>query len=109
MTVKIGVVMDPIDEINPKKDTTLALLLAAQARQWQIFYMEMADLVLRDGVAQSTCREVQLSDSLSDWHEFVSEEKTIKLADLDVIMMRKDPPFDTEYIFATYMLERGNS
>ena len=99
--------MDPIDQINPKKDTTLALLYAAQQRGWNLHYMEMRDLRLRDGVAEATTRELSVEMSLDHWYEFLSEHKSIELGSLDVILMRKDPPFDTEFIFSTYILERA--
>ena len=107
MTVNLGVIMDPIDGINPKKDTTLALLYAAQQRGWDLHYMEMRDLRLRDGEAWANMREVSVEMSTQSWFEFLSEPQSKKLESLDVILMRKDPPFDTEYIFATYILERA--
>ncbi|MGR8946550.1 MAG: glutathione synthase [Gammaproteobacteria bacterium] len=107
MTINLGVIMDPIEQINPKKDTTLALLHAAQIRGWNIHYMEMRDLRLRDGVAEANVREIEVEMSLENWFQFVNEPKSIELGSLDVILMRKDPPFDTEYIFSTYILERA--
>jgi glutathione synthase len=101
--------MDPIALINPKKDTTLALLLAAQARGWTLHYMELADLQLHDGEAYAHTRRLAVFDSLSRWHELSPEIVLQRLGDLDVILMRKDPPFDTEYIFATYLLERAQA
>ncbi|NKB36358.1 MAG: glutathione synthase [Gammaproteobacteria bacterium] len=102
--MKIGVVMDPIEGINVKKDTTLAMLLAAQKRDWVIFYMEMNDLFVEGGVAMARCRVLQVEDDTSVWHEF-GEERIMPLSDLNAILMRKDPPFDMEYIYATYILE----
>ena len=107
MTINLGVIMDPIEQINPKKDTTLALLYAAEQRGWKLHYMEMRDLRLRDGVAEATTRELSVAMSLENWYEFNSEPKSIELGALDVILMRKDPPFDTEFIFSTYILERA--
>ncbi|MBI4694268.1 MAG: glutathione synthase [Gammaproteobacteria bacterium] len=109
MSVKLGVIMDPIAGIKPKKDTTLALLLAAQARGWDIEYMEMRDLALRDGHLLATMRPLMVADDYHDWYEFKGEAVRRPLTDLDVILMRKDPPFDTEYIFATYLLERAQA
>ncbi len=105
MGVNVGVVMDPIASINPKKDTTLAMLLGAARRGWQIHYMEMGDIVLRDGKPYATTRPLTVRDSLDDWYTFTGERERRGLNELDVILMRKDPPFDTEYIFATYILE----
>jgi len=71
--------------------------------------MEMNDIGLRDGVPFATTRQLSVKDSLDDWYSFRSEEQVMPLADLDVILMRKDPPFDTEYIFATYLLEQAQA
>lgn len=98
--------MDPITGIKPGKDTSLALLLAAQARGWELLYLEMQDLWLRDGVAWGRCRPLQVFDDSRRWHE-LGEPQTLALGDLDAILMRKDPPFDAEYIYATYILERA--
>lgn len=102
----MGVVMDPIDSIKPQKDTTLALMLEAQARGWQIAYMTMDDLHLGNGRAEGLLRYVRVYNDISRWYEIVSEEYA-PLSSLDVILMRKDPPFDMEYIMATYILERA--
>lgn len=107
MTVNLGVIMDPIDRINPKKDTTLALLYAAKQRGWRLHYMEMRDLRLRDGEAWANMRELSVELSTTNWFSFLSEPQSVPLGSLDVILMRKDPPFDTEYIFSTYILERA--
>lgn len=107
MTIKMGVIMDPIAAINPKKDTTLALMLAAQRRGWELHYMELGDLSLRDGHALATTRRVEVLDDYQHWFDFHGDPAARELRTLDVILMRKDPPFDTEYIFATYLLERA--
>lgn len=109
MSTKIGVVMDPIAAITPKKDTTLAILLGAARRGWEIHYMEMGDMVLRDGRPYAHTRTMTVRDSLEDYYEFTSERERRPMADLDVVMMRKDPPFDTEYIFSTYILEQAQA
>lgn len=98
--------MDPIAHIKPYKDTTLALMLAAQARGWSLAYFEMTDLWLRDGVAMGNARPVKVFDDKQHWFE-LGEAKTVKLGGLDAMLMRKDPPFDLEYITATYVLERA--
>jgi glutathione synthase len=109
MPKRLGVIMDPIAGINPKKDTTLALLLAAIARGWELNYMEMRDLVLIDGRACARSRRVTVQDSADHWFDFEgpAADEPEPLARLDCVMMRKDPPFDMEYVFATYMLERA--
>jgi glutathione synthase len=104
MTRTLGVVMDPISSINVKKDTTLALLLAAQSRGWLLVYMEQSDLTLEDNNPVATLRSLQVRDDTSDWYT-LGEPQRQPLSELDVLLMRKDPPFDSEYIYSTYMLE----
>ena len=106
MTLRLGVVMDPIGSIILKKDSTFAMLLEAQARGWPLHYMEQEDLFLRDGRACAHMRLLQVRDDPAGWYEF-SGEREDPLDALDVILMRKDPPFDTEYIYTTYLLERA--
>jgi glutathione synthase len=109
MSVSAGVVMDPIGGINPKKDSTLAMLLAARRHGWRILYMEFDDLSLQDGQAYATMREIEVYASLERWFEFVTDPVPCPLHALDTVLMRKDPPFDTEYIFATYLLEQAEA
>ena len=104
MSISLGVVMDPIGSIKPVKDTTLALLLAAQAKGWSLFYMQQADLYLDQGKAMAHMQPLKVADDLSSWFE-LEEAQNRSLGDLDVILMRKDPPFDAEYIYSTYILE----
>ncbi|KPK11315.1 MAG: glutathione synthetase [Acidithiobacillales bacterium SG8_45] len=106
--IKLGVVMDPIGSINYKKDSTLAMLVEAQSRGWQIQYMEQSDLFLRDGRPFARMRELQVAYEPDHWYEFGAESET-PLDDLNVILMRKDPPFDTEYIYTTYILEQAEA
>ena len=101
---RLGVVMDPIAAITPKKDTTLALLLAAQRRGWTLEYMELADLYLLDGRACARRRELHVDDRAHDWWTFGASHDG-PLADLDVVLMRKDPPVDAEYVYATQLLD----
>ena len=111
MSRRLGVVMDPIAKIKPHKDTTLALLLAAAERGWELHYMEMADLSLRDGRACARTRPLRVYDSHEHWFDLDAPRRAepAPLAELDCLLMRKDPPFDMEYIFATYMLERAQA
>lgn len=100
--------MDSIDHINIKKDTSFAMLLEAQGRGWELHYMELNDLFLRNGKAYARTRTLSVERNPQQWHQFISEQD-ISLDQLDVILMRKDPPFDQEYIYATYLLERAES
>ena len=104
--LNVAVVMDPIEDIKPAKDTTLAMMLAAQRRGWTLSYLELRDLWLRDGVAHGRARPVEVRNDATDWFTR-GEPVTTRLGEFDVILMRKDPPFDTEYIYATYILERA--
>ncbi len=104
--IRIAVIMDPISAIKPVKDTTLAMMLAAQRRGWALLYAEQDDLWLRDGVAYASLRDVKVRDDLTSWFE-LGDARVEKLGDVDVILMRKDPPFDMEYIYTTYILERA--
>jgi glutathione synthase len=106
--IKLGIVMDPISHIKIKKDTSFAMLLEAQKRGYQLFYMEMNDLFLRNGEAYATTRTLTVCNDDHHWFD-MNNEQTIPLSDLDVILMRKDPPFDTEFIYATYILERAEA
>lgn len=106
MTIKLGIVMDPIADINIKKDSSFAMLLEAQSRGYELYYLEMADLYLLDGKAYGQAKVLTVRDVKGDHYGF-RESVTLPLSDLDVILMRKDPPFDTEFIYATYMLERA--
>ena len=99
--IKLGIVMDPIASINIKKDTSFAMLLEAQRRGWELHYIEMDDLYLHAGDGRARTRLLSVKEDKESWFSFGSEQD-LALHDLDVILMRKDPPFDTEYIYATY-------
>lgn len=103
---RLAVVMDPIEDIKPVKDSTLAMLLAAQKRGWELHYLELRDLLLRDGLALGRARPLEVRANLDDWFTR-GEPREQPLGKFDVILMRKDPPFDTEYIYSTYILERA--
>lgn len=105
-TIKLGIVMDPIAGINIKKDTSFAMLLQAQSRNYELYYMQMDDLYLLDGTAHGTVKPLKVMDDPNCWFE-LGETQDIPLSELNVILMRKDPPFDTEYIYATYILEQA--
>ena len=104
MTRTLGVVMDPIEKINPKKDTTLVLLLAAQQQGWQLIYMEQSWLAIENGEATASMAPLEVYDDPESWFK-LDERRQEPLASLDAIIMRKDPPFDSEYIYTTYILE----
>lgn len=105
-SLRLAVVMDPIGAITYKKDTTLAMLLAAQARGFELSYLEQRDLSLRDGVAWGRVRPLTVKADPNAWFT-LGEPRLERLGDFHCILMRKDPPFDTEYIYTTYILERA--
>jgi len=105
MSLRVGVVMDPIAKIKPWKDSTFAMLLEAQRRGWSLLYMEPGDLYVRDGRTFATTRALSVTDNNDDWYR-LADAVNHDLADLDIILMRQDPPFNAEYIYATYLLEK---
>jgi glutathione synthase len=106
MTIKLGVVMDPISQVNVKKDSSMAMMFEAQKRGYEIYYMEMKDLYLDQGQCRATAQKLKVFDNAEHWYE-LDEVNDIAVSELDAVLMRKDPPFDTEFIYATYMLERA--
>lgn len=104
MSIRIGIIMDPISEIHYKKDSSLAMLLAAQQRNWQLSYMEPQDIYLQNGQAVGSMRPLDVFADPEHWYE-LGEAQQQPLAELDVILMRKDPPFDNEFLYATHILE----
>ena len=106
MSLRLGIVMDPIASISFKKDSSLAMLLAAQARGWSLFYMEQQDLYQVRGQARARVRPLEVFNDPQRWFTLGMEQDT-PLAELDVILMRKDPPFDNEFVYSTYLLEQA--
>ncbi|MBV9576126.1 MAG: glutathione synthase [Gammaproteobacteria bacterium] len=106
MTIKLGVVMDPISSIHYKKDSTLAMLWEAKARGWTLYYFEQKDLYLQDGIAYGDATLLEVFHDPQQWFAGKAQQ-TLPLADLDVILMRKDPPFNEEYIYTTHILEQA--
>jgi glutathione synthase len=105
-TLKIGIVMDPIGSITPYKDSSLAMLLEADRRNAEIHYFEQKDLALSAGTAIGRSRPLRVRDDNADWFD-LGDPSDIELGSLDAILMRKDPPFDMEYIYTTYILDRA--
>ena len=115
---KIAFLMDPIDTLSVKKDSTLAMIAAAQKRGLEIFYLQQDGLVLAKSVVTALIRPLKLRDDFcltldpqtagDNWYE-LGTEHTVALAEMDIVMMRKDPPFDMEYIYTTYLLERAEA
>lgn len=106
MSIRLGIVMDPIERISYKKDSSMAMLWAAKARGWTLHYFEMQDLYQVDGEARGRGRQLDVFQDPERWFAF-GEEVDLPLRELDVILMRKDPPFDNEFVYATYLLEQA--
>ena len=106
MKLKIGIVMDPIAAINFKKDSSLAMLLEAQSRGWALYYMEQPDLYLAHDIARAKMKPLKVFNNSDSWYQ-LSDAEDLPLDSLDVILMRKDPPFDMDYIYSTYILEKA--
>ena len=106
--MRLGVVMDPIESINIKKDTTFSMLLEAESRGWELVYMEQTDLYLDEGVAMVSSRSLSVERNPQKWFE-LGEQQDKPLSELDVILMRVDPPFDMNYIYSTYLLEQAEA
>lgn len=106
MPITLGVIMDPIAQITIKKDSTFAMLLEAQRREWPIFYMEQTDLFLSNESPAARMRTLKIKEDANNWFTF-GEEKIQRLSQLSVILMRKDPPVDMQYIYTTQLLDRA--
>ncbi|MDJ0806977.1 MAG: glutathione synthase [Gammaproteobacteria bacterium] len=106
MKIKLGMLMDPIESINIHKDSSFAMLLAAQERNWEIHYLQQQDLSLQGGHCVANLHAIKVEDDPTGWFE-ITGEHTLPLEELDVVLMRKDPPFDMEYIYTTYLLEQA--
>ena len=104
--MKLGIVMDPIESITPYKDSSLAMLLEAERRGAELHYFRQGDLKLLGGRAIGHSRRLTVRDDNSSWYELGAASE-LELGELDVILMRKDPPFDMEYVYTTYILDRA--
>ncbi|MGB0458401.1 MAG: glutathione synthase [Porticoccaceae bacterium] len=104
MEKSLGIVMDPIQSINYLKDTSLSILLAAQRQGYKLFYIEQGDLFLENGLPFAEICPLRVFDSPDRWYE-LDNRSAVPLDEIDVVLMRKDPPFDSEYIYSTYILE----
>ena len=102
--LKTGVVMDPIGEIKTYKDSTFAMLLEAQRRGHELYYMESGNLFAKDGRVFAEMQQLEVRDNTTDWFSLAPAVIT-PLDELDIVLMRRDPPFDMGYIYTTYMLE----
>ena len=105
-SITLAVLMDDIASINPKKDSSFAMMLEAQSRDWAIYTFDIIDMFNLKGQVFANARKTFVTDSENDWYS-CEEQKLLSLSNVDVIFMRKDPPFDMDYIYATYLLEQA--
>ncbi len=103
--MRVAFIMDPIETINPKKDTTLAMMLEAQRRGWDVFELNLSHLSAENAVPSALAKKVELFDSTERWFRYTQRPEAKRLTEFDLLIMRKDPPFNMEYIYATYLLE----
>ena len=106
--MKFGVVMDPIESIAFKKDSSLAILLKAQERGHELIYMEPDSLFLTEKGPYAKVYDVLVKDDPNHWFSLENERIT-PLEELDLIIMRQDPPFDSSYIYNTYVLDQAET
>jgi glutathione synthase len=104
MKHKLVILMDPISQINIKKDSSFAMLIEAQARNYELYYMEQKDLTLDNGIVMGNLSQITVKQDKTSWYSLQPALKTA-LSEMDVVLMRKDPPFDMEFIYSTYLLE----
>ena len=104
--MKLGIIMDPIGKINIEKDSSFAMLLAAQKCGWDLLYMELSDLYMDNDTPIARMRNLEVNNDSKKWYS-LSDYTVENLCTLDIILMRKDPPFNLEYIYSTYILEHA--
>jgi glutathione synthase len=104
MTHKIAILMDPIGKINIKKDSSFAMLVEAKKRKHQLYYLEQSDLMLKDGCVHARVRRLDVFEDPTKWYQ-LEEPEIVPLHSMDSLLMRKDPPFDMEFVYTTYLLE----
>ena len=105
MSIKLGVIMDPIEGIKVHKDSTFAMLLEAQVRDYEIHYLQACDLFLKDNRVMAYVSQLSVKDQSDQFFEILNK-KCIDMTELDVVLMRKDPPFNMQYIYTTYLLDQ---
>ena len=104
----LAVLMDDISSIKPIKDSSFAMMLEAQKRGWEIFTFDTPDMFYKDGIVFANARKTLVRDSEQDWYE-CEDIEALPLNSIDIVFMRKDPPFDMDYIYATYLLEQAEN
>ena len=104
MALKLGIIMDPIEHIKIVKDSSFAMMLAAQRSGWELHYMNQHHLYSDGGSTRAQTQTLTVQDDAESWFNVISSQD-IALSELDAVLMRKDPPFDIEYITTTWLLD----
>jgi len=107
-SIRLGIIMDPISNIKPYKDSSFAVLLEAQKRGWELFYIQQEKLSVVNNDICAIAQILSVTDNNDDWYT-LQDQQLLNLSDLDVVFMRKDPPFDMDYIFTTLLLDKLES
>jgi len=107
--MKIAFVLDPLDRLKAYKDSSIAMMREAQRRGHRVYALEAQEMFVRGGSVMAATRHLELADDNDAWHRVVGEEPPAPLARFERVMMRKDPPFDQEYYYATLLLERAQA
>jgi glutathione synthase len=102
--VKLAIILDPLEHIKTYKDSTYAMMREAAARDHELFVLEQQDLMLKNDQVMGVARALTILNDEKKWY-VVSEPETLPLNHFDAVLMRKDPPFDMEYVYSTYLLE----
>ena len=108
MSINLGIIMDPIQSIHFKKDTSLAMLWAAKEKGWNLYYIQLEDIYLLKGIVKASVRPLIVYKEADHYFD-LGEPSDINLSSLDVVLMRKDPPFNSEFLYSTYLLEKAEN
>ncbi len=106
--MKIAFIVDPLEDLKPRKDSSIAMMREASRRGHEIYALGMADFFVQEGIVLARAVPLVIDESDDAWYREGGPEE-VPLAYFDLVMMRKDPPFDSEYYYATLLLERAES
>src|SRR5215831_13246586 len=102
--MKLAFILDPLDDIKTYKDSSYAMMQEAARRGHELFVLQQEDILCRNGVVSGRTAAIQLTGAKTDWYA-LEARREVSLAAFDALLMRKDPPFDMEYVYSTYLLE----
>ena len=107
--MKLAFVVDPLEQLKAYKDSSIAMMREAVRRGHEVHALEAASMYVRDGAVRARVRRLQVSGDNAAWYRVTGEEAGARLGGFDRVLMRKDPPFDQEYYYATLLLERAQA